>query len=483
VNTVKDLREALSEEMRRLQAPAGLEARVLQQTFRSPAAAKAAPGARRRTAVRWWESRSVEIPRLMALVAAVLAVAIVVSLLFAAHALHSKSIFPAHPAPLPSPQLPSSARCVGYEPAFSGVVPVKAVDANTVWGTGGLLSRDGGAHWRDESPVALRPDEPTGLPKMELPPGFADFYLDGAHAWMARSFNYGSPTSCYDHIATFETSDGGRTWQQSVAIPLNIGVNLLQSPPPCGALACTRPFSVSLSIFFIDANHGWLVAAPSGGNSSDYPQTPRPSLFATTNGGRDWRLVSQSFDLLNCRLTFTSLASAWCGLRRTGDGGVTWSEQRLPSPCPCDADAPVFFTPRRGVIHIRENNGDRLLATNDGGNTWRPLSLPSTSPSLAIDFADASNFWDLVLQPGWIRGDSTPPKDWLYHSADGGATWSLVGRDAPVNYPVSYPLSTPTSLWFVDANHGFIVQPNYSPELLTTSDGGRKWTGVNPRVS
>jgi photosystem II stability/assembly factor-like uncharacterized protein len=124
-----------------------------------------------------------------------------------------------------------------------------------------------------------------------------------------------------------------------------------------------------------------------------------------------------------------------------------------------------------------------MYTTSDGGSTWRPLSLPSTALSLAVDFADPNNFWDLILQPGWVRGDPTPPRDWLYHSADGGATWSVVARSTPINYPVLSPLNIWPSLWFVDANQGFIVQPNYSPELLTTSDGGRTWTGINPQVS
>jgi photosystem II stability/assembly factor-like uncharacterized protein len=96
----------------------------------------------------------------------------------------------------------------------------------------------------------------------------------------------------------------------------------------------------------------------------------------------------------------------------------------------------------------------------------------------AVDF-----FWDLILQPGWVRGDPTPPHDWPYHSADGGTTWSLVARDTPINYPVLSPLNIWPYLWFVDPNQGFMIQPNYSPELLTTSDGGRTWTGINPQIS
>jgi hypothetical protein len=100
VNTVQDLRQALSEEVKRLQPPAGLEARVLQQALRSSAAVAAAHRADRRGAFRSSDSKSIEAPRLIALVAALLAVAIVISLVLAARALHLISVAPASHGPV-----------------------------------------------------------------------------------------------------------------------------------------------------------------------------------------------------------------------------------------------------------------------------------------------------------------------------------------------------------------------------------------------
>jgi len=56
-------------------------------------------------------------------------------------------------------------------------------------------------------------------------------------------------------------------------------------------------------------------------------------------------------------------------------------------------------------------------------------------------------------------------------------------RSVPRLASVLSPLNIWPSLWFIVVNRGFIIQPNYSPELLTTSDGGRTWTGINPQVS
>ena len=99
MNTVKDLRQSLSDEVNRLQPPADLEARVLQQALRSAAAVAPAHRAGPRGTFRSWESKSVESPRLMVFTAALLAVAIIVTLVLAAHALHVARNVPVKPGP------------------------------------------------------------------------------------------------------------------------------------------------------------------------------------------------------------------------------------------------------------------------------------------------------------------------------------------------------------------------------------------------
>ncbi len=98
MNTVKDLRQALSEEVRRMQPPTGLETRV-HQALRSSLADVPARRSGRRGPFGSRESESVESPRLIALVAALLAIAIVISLVFAARALHPTGEVPVKPGP------------------------------------------------------------------------------------------------------------------------------------------------------------------------------------------------------------------------------------------------------------------------------------------------------------------------------------------------------------------------------------------------
>ena len=100
----------------------------------------------------------------------------------------------------------------------------------------------------------------------------------------------------------------------------------------------------------------------------------------------------------------------------------------------------------------------------------------------AIDYAGANDLWVLLAPPGWRRG-APGPTDWLYHSADGGASWKLVQRDTPIGY--TSPINA-FSLWFVDSRNGFVVQAeqptgNY-PQLLVTHDGGHTWQVVHEQA-
>jgi hypothetical protein len=70
--------------------------------------------------------------------------------------------------------------------------------------------------------------------------GYSDYYLDANRAWEART--YSSDTACYDHIATFGTLDGGRTWRRSEPIALDLKTGWGASP----------------QLFFVDQSDGGL---------------------------------------------------------------------------------------------------------------------------------------------------------------------------------------------------------------------------------
>jgi hypothetical protein len=105
VSTVKDLHQALSDEVKRLEPPAGLEARVLQQALRSSAAVVPAHRAERRGAVRSWEpKRSMELAAGIATVA--LAAIVIGTFAYIRLAARPHTVAPPITTASPSPSVP-----------------------------------------------------------------------------------------------------------------------------------------------------------------------------------------------------------------------------------------------------------------------------------------------------------------------------------------------------------------------------------------
>ena len=371
------------------------------------------------------------------------------------------------------------------------LAPAKMVSATTAWARGGLRTVDGGLHWRDVSPPDLREGSSTPL----YPPGYTDFYLDGDHAWQAAV--YGSLTSCNDHVTTFATADGGKTWQQSATVALHLPANDQAGYPQLG---------------FTSPRSGWLWV-PIGLQGSDMGKGPvitSAYLFATSDGGLTWRrlatidpsrLPSLPTPSGNCPLslgqvTFSSATAGWmtadCVNSRiltTSDGGVTWTLRSLNLPCQCQVELPTFVDEKHGFVQFYGNDptatGPSVMSTSDGGATWRTLPvLPSGGYSMALTFADADNLWDLVTPPEWTK--MSGGKDSLYHSSDGGQSWKLVQDGLPIGRAYQ--------LLFADPKNGMVAQPRNATwslatpgfadandiELVFTSDGGHTWKEIKP---
>ena len=396
-------------------------------------------------------------------------------------------------------QVPSHPCTVGYRQLNGGgggtgsLSVTKLASPTTAWAQGGLRTTDGGAHWRDVSPAGLREGASTPL----YPPGYADFYLDGDHAWQAGV--YGSATSCGDHITTFASADGGKTWQQSAPVTLDL---------PSGY----STFNIALG--FTDAHAGWLWVPVGTGNDMFGMAITAVYLFNTSDGGLTWRKVAtiDSSTLVrvsasgDCKpqfgqVTFSSATVGWVGLYCvtsqllvTHDGGSTWKVQPLPAACQCSAQTPTFVDEKHGFMQAYSNDpkatgptGPTVMATSDGGTTWRTLPpLPSSGYTIALTFADPTNLWALVTPPGWTKVSGG--KDSLYRSSDGGQTWNLVQQGVPMGR--SY------SLLFADAKNGMVAQPRNATwsfdtpgyqdandiELEVTSDGGHTWRAIKPAL-
>jgi photosystem II stability/assembly factor-like uncharacterized protein len=392
------------------------------------------------------------VPRSMALVAALLAVAIVATLIFTARSLQPSPTISAKPTLQRSDCVASTSS----EPAAP--LLVKMVGLSIGWAHGVLRTTDGGAHWRDVSPQPV-PDRSSG---------YTEFFLDATHAWTARAV--GSATACADHVVVFRTSDAGRTWERSASIPVNPRSNT-------DVVWAGSPLAVHW-LDFVDAQNGWLLieSRPTGFSS---PVWLAGALYRTTDGGLNWTLVTINPGVAalksDCHvgggISFSSATVGWmpmfcAGENYTGpallvtqDGGADWTVEVLTTEAGCTCHhtpdlPPVFLDGMHGTFMVP----GVLVLTSTGGGHWSAHGLPAGTSS--VTFVDPRD--------GWAVAAGT-----LFRTVDAGTTW--------IRLAVLPGLSSDdaATLNFVDASNGFWAT---GLELFRTGDGGLNWKVVDAKV-
>jgi len=114
---------------------------------------------------------------------------------------------------------------------------------------------------------------------------------------------------------------------------------------------------------------------------------------------------------------------------------------------------------------------DALFRSIDQGGHWQQRSLPrihgGRQPS--ISFVDANHGW--FVNPGEPETQCNAASVAIWRTVDGAASWQqlkISGID---------PEQCKENISLVDLNHGFLTaaDPNRRPTIFRTSDGGRTW--------
>jgi len=351
----------------------------------------------------------------------------------------------------PTSSLPVYANPVIY--SFSFFTPLQGW-AVTQDGNAILITLDGGQTWLDATPVSLGA-LPSGVTSWSLTP----FFLDANTAWVTPS-NYGGGSATLYH-----TTDGGQTWITN-AVPFD-----------------------NAQYTFLDQNGGYALVDLGAGAGSQYIAIYQTTdgganwtqVFAH-EPGTDASLPGSGH---KGGLTFLDMNHGWIGgdipmndyfyFYATADGGASWSLQTnivLPAGFSNtfeEVRQPIFVGGTAGYLPVRvltDTNESYLLIyrTDDSGQTW--VYQGSVQNGNAVDFDSATS--------GWIAADMS-----LYRSTDSGVTWSAV---SPSGIPATENI---LKIDFVDGQYGWVLgTPDSSTltplDLFHTEDGGATWTKLLP---
>lgn len=227
-----------------------------------------------------------------------------------------------------------------------------------------------------------------------------------------------------------------------------------------------QPFPTTEILYkvqFANSNIGWIL----GENG----------IYKTADGGKTWMQQNASTRFGNLLLAlnenvvfysgsfYSSTANATTGLRRTGDGGMTWHTVDSSYFRYFDAD---FVTDQVGYVSASDINfHPAILKTTDGGQTWKTVAnnfSPANEELTGITFVDE--------QRGWaVSYDAM-----IFHTRDGGTTWTL--QDSiRVTPPYFIPLR---DIQFTTADSGWAVGGLSSNQLIvSTTNGGGKWSALS----
>lgn len=338
---------------------------------------------------------------------------------------------------------------VATAPASDEFFSVDFISPDIGWvaGSRGILAtRDGGQHWdaQYETPSGVR-----DLNFLDAQTGFAIEPLPDTAG--------GSRSGGVDILLA--TTDGGTHWQAA---------------PNWTPVRFTH-------IDFVSATAGWAIGHA---QANDDPGT----LFQTSDAGRSWRGVASPAESACFGDDSVGWLAAGDEVRRTADGGATWSasftnpfagegDKAWLATLHCAGRDTAWASFADGVAAGSEAYA--IFRTIDGGSHWefviegslggamRTHKGPGQAPG-PIDVPDDADAY-VVGVCSACHGSGTSS---IEVSHDAGTTWG-----DPVEIVGAGPFAT--ALDFVDMAHGWLATDD---GLFATTDGGQTWARQLPSL-
>lgn len=169
-------------------------------------------------------------------------------------------------------------------------------------------------------------------------------------------------------------------------------------------------------------------------------------------------------------------------LLRTSDGGVHWVDASPLKPSGGQTveyqvtalNSLVAWVASSDATAGASPGTTRIFRTVDAGRTWKSTAISSES-AISISFVNAGDGWVLANEGGAAGSMEVD----IYHSTDGGQTWSKVestrARDESSGLPFA---GDKTGLTFLNATKGWVTGSIAADDwmyLFVTVDAGRTW--------
>ena len=212
------------------------------------------------------------------------------------------------------------------------------------------------------------------------------------------------------------------------------------------------------------------------------------TVLRSIDGGTSWRVASprgvadvdfRDIEVVDERTVY--LMSSGQGplsrIYKTSDAGATWTLLTTNLEPKGFWNCMSFWDATHGIIVGDPGSDGRftILTTSDG-STWQKVKGPSANKDEVAFAASGTCVFTRGTREAWFATGG-PGGARVFHSTDGGQTWSAA------NTPVRHDSGNAgiLSLTFFDASHGIAVGGDFmKPEesmrnIAITEDGGKTW--------
>lgn len=221
----------------------------------------------------------------------------------------------------------------------------------------------------------------------------------------------------------WQSNDGGSTWAAVSDFPGSLTTSAVAELPNGTLLVGTGDFNT--------AGGDGVMCSTDGGNSWLPLSSTRPTSAAPYWGLVNSLAISPSSGVV---LAATGGSGVRGGIERSADGGQTWSTvwpATGSGGSSTSSSMDVTFDPENGADAIADDEHGGVIYSTDGGQTWsQATGLPGTAGArVAVTFDPSARGSAYALvdnnPSSGSSGSSSIPSGQVYHSIDGGKTWTL----------------------------------------------------------